>query len=214
MAERNRDPLLMVHERNSALLWRHRTIISICAAMALALVVSGALNLYLATHRPQPHYFAQNAQGGLTPIVSMDKPNESSGAILNFAAQSVLAVNTYDFANYRSQLSRAARGFTPNAWRRYVTQLKSTGTLSQVKKANLVVSSAISSAPVLQSDGVLYGTYYWNVQVPFVVRFQGNDVDKSYSMLALVKVVRVSPIQVSRGIAVAQFVAQTAPASS
>lgn len=204
------DPIRMVQERNHLIVDRYRKMILAVVIMGVAVIAMAGVIVYLAARSPEPRYFAQNSQGGLTEIVPLNTPNQSLGAVLSFASDSVLAVNSYDFANYRRQLTDGAKYFTPNGWKRYQDELTATNTLEDVVKGQMVVSSAVSGAPILEREGEIGGVKFWDVQVPFVVRFQSEKINKTLNMVSLVKVVRVSPQESDRGIAVAQFIVKQA----
>lgn len=204
------DPMKVVQERNHIIMDRYRNMIVATSISGVVAVLSMCLNFYLIGRQPEPRYFAQNSQGGLMEIMPLDTPNQSLGAVLSFASDAVLSVNAYDFANYRRQLTEGAKYFTTNGWKRYQDELAATGTLEEVVKSQLVVSSAVSGAPVLDNEGTLGGVKFWDVQVPFVVRFQSEKVNKTFNMVAVVKVVRVRPQESDRGIAVAQFIVKQA----
>ena len=203
-----KDPLSEVQHRNEVLVERYRMMMLIVVMLAGLCLLNTLVNVYLVTRAPDVRYFAQNPQGGLAQILPLNVPNMSQTAVTQFAVDSVLAANSFDFKNFRRQLMSARTYFTPAGWKRYQEELDNNEVLQKVEKQFYVVSSSVTGAAVIEDEGEVLGSHYWNIQVPFVVRFSREGADKSFNMVARIKVVRV-PNEVSpQGVGVTQFVAQ------
>ena len=174
---------------------------------ALAVSVTG--NVMQGLHRPEPRYFAQNeATGSLTPIVPLNKPIGSTNTILQHGSDVIMDLYALDFQNYRSQLQRASDYFTQNGWQKYVSEFESTGNLAAIKERRMVLSGVVTKPPVVVQSGEVFGTLYWDIEVPYQVRYIAAGFDQTQDLVARIKIVRVPTTQNPRGIAIAQFVSR------
>lgn len=206
---------MLVTKRNRDLEKRAFRATSSLAGLSLALVVSVMGNIYQGLNRPEPRYFAHdNTTHTLTPIVGLTTPISSRTAVMQHAADSIGALNALDPLNYRSQLNIAANFFTKNAWARYLNELKSTGTLELVEKRNMVTSGVVTEPPVITGEGTIFNSLYWDLQVPYRVKYLGQGYNQSVDYIAKIKIVRVSTLDNPKGIAIAQFVSLRASSSA
>jgi intracellular multiplication protein IcmL len=144
----------------------------------------------------------------LTPVIPLTQPISSRTAVMQHAVESIGALNAIDSLNYRDQLNRAAGYFTRNAWVRYLSEFQNTGTLELIEKKNMVLNGVVTEPPVITGDGNIFGSLYWDVQVPYRVHYLAQGYDQSVDYIAKIKIVRVSTLENPKGIAIAQFVAQ------
>lgn len=200
------DPLISVAKRNRELDKRmHRTLFSVMMLSA-SLAVSVIGNVYQGLKTIPPVYFVQNVDGsGLTKIYPVNEANSSPGAVSQLVADQLGCVNSYDFANYKDQLSRCAEYFTKTGWGRFMVDFENAGTKDAIEKRSLVVSSVITKPPKIISEGQLLGALYWDLEVPYTVRYQGQGYDATSSAIAVVKVIRVPQTENPKGLAVAQI---------
>jgi intracellular multiplication protein IcmL len=204
-----KDSIVSVSKRNKDLEKRAFRATSSLAAMCIALAVSVIGNIYQGLNRPEPRYFAQDkTTGTLTPIIPLTQPISSRNAVMLHAVEAIGALNGIDSLNYRDQLNRAAGYFTKNAWGRYLTEFSNTGTLELIEKRNMVLNGVVTEPPVITGDGTIFNSLYWDVQVPYRVRYVTQGYDQSVDYVAKIKIVRVPTTENPKGIAIAQFVAQ------
>lgn len=162
---------------------------------------------YLATHRPEPKYFATSADGRITPIYPLTAPMVSDSALLQWANQAAVSSYTYNFSTYRKELQDASEYFTPGGWRDFESALESSRNLETVINKKLVVTAVATGAPVILDRGVLNGQYSWKVQMPLLVTYESASTTIQQPILVTMLVTRVSTLNVPKGIAIAQFVA-------
>jgi intracellular multiplication protein IcmL len=203
------DPIISISKRNRELEKRTQRALLANLTLTLALTVSVAGNVILGTRKAEPRYFAQNEQtGALTQIVPLNKPISSKASVIQHVADTVGDVYALDFANYQGQLQRASSSFTSKGWERFIAEFEASGNIDAMLKKQLVVSGVISKPPVIVREGEIFGALFWDLQVPYSVRYQGAGFDQTQNLVAFVKVVRVPTTENPRGIAIAQFVAK------
>jgi intracellular multiplication protein IcmL len=204
----SRDPIVSVAKRNKDLEKRTQQVLSSFVLITFALLVSVVGNIYQGSRKVEHVYFVQNIDGtGLTKIQPIDQPISSKGAVTQLVVDAISDLNALDFANYKRQLSSASPYFTNKGWGRYTEEFVSSGTQDVIEKRQLVMSGAVTKPPVITAEGQLYagGPYYWDVEVPYLVRYQGAGYDQQQTSIAVVKVIRVPVSERPKGIAIASF---------
>lgn len=204
------DALAYVAMRNSFYRDGQRKLIGIMLISGLANFIFAGILLYIITHPPAPKYFATSINGRITPLVALDAPNQSDSAVLQWANQAAIAVFSYNFVNYRSELVSASGFFTAEGWDQFISALGSSNNLDAVKAKKLVVSAVATSAPVILQKGVLNGRYAWRIQMPILVTYQSASEFSQQNLNVTMLVTRVDTLNSPRGIGIAQFV--SAPA--
>lgn len=214
-ATTSRDSIISVTKRNKDLEKRAFRATSSLSAISLALVVSVFGNIYQGTNRPEPRYFAQDATTGtLTPVLPLTQPITSRTAVMQHAVDSIGALNAIDFLNYKDQYNRAASAFTKNAWVRYLNELQATGTIDLIQKRNLVTTGSVTEPAVITGEGTILNTLFWDVQVPYRVKYVAQGYNQTVDFIATIKIVRVPTTENPKGIAIAQFIAQRTSSSA
>jgi intracellular multiplication protein IcmL len=185
----------------------YRRVATALLFMILLSAILGFIVYYLASHRPEPKYFATSADGRITPIYPLTAPMVSDSALLQWANQAAVAAYTYNFATYRKELQGASEYFTPEGWSNFETALQASRNLETVINKKLVVTAVATGAPVILDRGILDGHYSWKVQMPLLVTYESASTTIQQPILITMLVTRVSTLNVPKGIAIAQFVA-------
>jgi hypothetical protein len=199
------DPLLSVAKRNREIEKRLQWALTVVALQMCGLILLIGAVVYLSTRPVVPVYFVQKADGsGLERIYPLNEANTSTSAVTQLVADQIGCVNSYDFANYKNQLARCGEFFTRTGWTRFLGEFEAQGMRLAIEQRALVASSVIGKPPKIVKQGEIMGALYWDLEVPFSVRYQGRGYDTVQNSVAVVKVVRVPVTDNPRGIAVAQ----------
>jgi intracellular multiplication protein IcmL len=185
----------------------YRRVVSVLLFMIIANAILALIIYYMATHQPEPKYFATSADGRITPLYPLTAPMVADSALLQWANQAAVAAYTYNFATYRKELQEASEYFTPEGWRDFQTALQSSRNLETVITKKLVVTAVATGAPVILDRGILNDHYSWKVQMPLLVTYQSASTTIQQPILVTMLITRVSTLNVPKGIAIAQFVA-------
>lgn len=207
------DALTVVTMRNSFYRDSYRKVMLILLISVLLNIGLGAVLYYIVSHPPMPKYFATSINGRITPIVSIDQPNQSDSSVLQWANQAAIASYSYNFVNYRKELQAASEFYTDIGWQQFMSALESSNNLAAVKAKKLIVSAVATQAPVILKKGILNGSYSWRVQMPLLVTYQSASqfTQENYMMTMLIQ--RVSTFNNPRGIGISQVVVGPAGAS-
>jgi intracellular multiplication protein IcmL len=187
----------------------YRRVVTALLVMIVLCLILAITVYYLATHRPEPRYFATSTDGRITPIYPLTAPMVSDSALLQWANQAAIAAYTYNFQTWRKELQDASEYFTPDGWRDFEAQLQSSRNLETVLTKKLVVTAVATGAPVVLDRGVINGHYSWKVQIPILATYESASTTIQQPLLVTMLITRVSTLNVPKGIAIAQFVAST-----
>lgn len=195
-----------------------------CGAAGLAILMMALALVY--TTEPVAHTWATDGDGetvggfavagegelraACTPI-SLEQPNISYRTVADFATEAVIAVNTFDYLDWDSQLPEALnRYFTPRAGRIYLAQFEDSSLLRSIQ-SNYYTVTALSLRPgVVVSEVDIPGQREWTVQVPIRIYYQtgvatlaGGQTDATQDQVFTVTVTEVPPTdQNFRGVGV------------
>lgn len=163
--------------------------------------------IYGLVKEAEPKYFATNTQGGLVQIVPLNEPNLSREAIAQWAVDAITASYTMDYVNFRTQVAKSGREyFTERGSEQFKTALKDSGNLDALLTRRMVISTIVTSTPIINSEGLSNGVYAWQVDVPIRVTYENSDSRATQELLAKLLIIRESTLEKRYGVGIAQFV--------
>jgi intracellular multiplication protein IcmL len=210
--EKNQDAyqeevLAEVTARNSFYRDSYRKVLIALNISILSLLVLIISAVYILNHPPQPKYFATYADGRLVPLIPLNDPNITQASLMQWVNTAVVAVNTYDFVNYREQLQHASDYFTQDGWSAYLDSLKASRNLNAVIEKKLVVSAFAKRAPAIVRSGPLDGVFTWTIQIPITVVYQSASASSQQDLVVTLMVKRISTLTNPNGIGIANYIA-------
>lgn len=196
------DPLALIFNKLQFYRGTYRKILALFVMSIFVNMMLGSLLTYIILNPPKPVYFATDANGKVTPLYSLDEPNLSDAAVLQWAYQAAVASYTYSFVNYRAQIQAASGFFSANGWKQYVGALTDTNNLKAVIRKKLIVSAQVVKEPIILQKGRLNGRYAWSIQVPVLTTYQNNKeyTQANYNIRLLI--VRVPILNAPDGIGI------------
>lgn len=201
------DALIAISARNEFYRDNYRKVLIALNLAIVCLVILIIAAIYIINNPPKPKYFATYADGKIVPLIPLNQPNVSQASLLQWANTALIAVNTYDFFNYRDALQKASEYFTSDGWQAYLAQLKSSRNLNAVLEKKLVVSAVATQAPVVVREGLLDGIYSWTVQIPILVTYQSASEYSQQSLFVTLLIKRISTLTSPNGIGIASYIA-------
>lgn len=141
-------------------------------------------------------------------MVPLSEPFVSPQKLLDWTVECVGGANSYDFVHWQKQLQRNSQCFTPDGWSMFMDALDRSGNLDLVKKQRLVTSAVPLAAPVVTNQGMRRGVWTWQIEVPFIVSFQGGQGGRTVvtqKTLVTLLVTRVNPFESRDGLGIAQY---------
>lgn len=155
--------------------------------------------------RPLPEFSAMNPGNQKMILTAFDEPNMMPNTLLRWASKASVASYTFDFVNYKRQMSEAALYFTSAGWQDYQTSLNVL--ISQIIQKQLFVNGVISGDPIISNQGPVPGRgYLWRIQIPFLVTYQTAEELRKQNFLVVMTIVKIPTSVDPMGIGVDQFV--------
>lgn len=178
--------------------------------MALAVIIMSTASMiamgaswYAWSSKPEPRYFAAREDGAIIPLIPVDRPYLSDGAILNFAVEAITQSLTFDFARYRQDLSQASDFFQrPQGWNNFLTALEESKTLEIVRERRMVSSVVANGAVIINAGVNRSGRYAWVIQVPITITFESANERARENRMAEIEIVRLPTWETSRGVGI------------
>ena len=170
------------------------------------------LNLFLrADIAPVPVIFQSTAEGALMAEQPLDVSNQQENALLNWVADLVMTINTFNFVNHESMVQAGSIFFMPAGYKEYQEALRKFKIVEKVLERKLVLKAIPLDAPHVVLEKVFAGRYMWKIQIPVQFKYQSvgfSDTDQ-YQITLIVMRVPVSEAQ--RGILVLKYAMEAIP---
>ncbi|MAJ82508.1 MAG: hypothetical protein CMF41_06295 [Legionellales bacterium] len=206
MANRS-ESLQLVIERNSFYRNNYRRFVSILIVQSLAMLLMTTVLYYVVVVRPSTAYFASTPDGILIRLQPLTQPIKSDQFVAQWAAKAAQQVFTFDWVNYRAQMSRASDNFTRNGYNSLITSMNKNNYFQLVTQRRMIVSSVTTGPPVIVNRGILNGIYRWRISMQLLVKYQGVNENDTITVPLTVDmtVQRVSQEVNIRGIGISEF---------
>lgn len=211
----------LVRLRNNFYRDNYRRLVMMAFFLVVLIAILGGTAFWLFTHRPAPHYFATNIQGGLIEIQPLNQPVLSTEELTGWAARAAEAAFTLNYVQYRAQMESATETyFTNTGGEQYQNALKNSNDLSYIQAGKYIITAKPAGAPRILAQGVIpggqyKGRYAWQVQIPLTVTARNERSIRPSQLLVDLVIVRSSTmidqtarnIDATRGIGIAELVA-------
>lgn len=182
----------------------HQVLIGLIVLTFLAAIAIGML-WYQALHRPLPAFAAVQADGKQMVLTPFDQPNLLPDTILQWTSKAATIAYTFDFVNYRDQISAARPYFTDAGWQDYLRSVSKL--IDTIVKKQLFVNGVVSGTPVIANQGPLPERgYVWRVEIPFLVSYQTSEAVSKRNFVVVISLVHVPTSVNPQGIGIDQFV--------
>lgn len=156
------------------------------------------------THPSPSHYFYTDGHGTPREVYPLDAPVMSEADLEVWTVNTVVAVYTVDFKNYRDQLSKASEHFTVEGWRSFGLAFIRSGNLQKLKEARLVASAQPERAAVIVHEGVIGDRMTWQIQFPLLVTYENENETHTEHLMVTALVVRTPDRTHPDGVAIEQ----------
>lgn len=182
----------------------YRRMVAINLIVVVAILVETFILFALMNRPVETRYFATE-NGRITQLQPLNMPVLSGRQLVQFAQEAAVASYTFDFVNYRKQLSELSSYYTRDGYSEYIDAL-SRSNLDIVTKRKYVVSAVASGAPVVTREGVKQGVYAWEVQMPMSVVYQSSAERADQKFVVKMLLVRMPTAENPKGVGVHQII--------
>lgn len=180
-----------------------RTVLVMSGVTALSV----GMTLWSILAKPEPVYFAAREDGGILPLVPVSTPFLSDGSVTNFAVEAVTRALTLDFANWRDDLTGAARYFEqPDGWNGFLDAIEQSDMLSYLRDHRLVSTVVANGAAIIESGLDDRKRYSWRVQIPLSMTYESASEISRERLLAEIVVSRLPTWESPEGVGVTQII--------
>ena len=202
-------PLVTVVTRNEFYRDGFRNLIRIVILQAIVIIgLIFALTVYMTTSKPADRYFATTADGRIMQLVSLDRPNMNTSALMSWATQAVSETMTFGYHDYQRRLQQSSRHFTRRGWESFASALQRAKIIESIQANSQVVTAEPRSAPTLENQGVINGKYRWLLRLPIRVTYKSGATQSRVDNLTVALVVeRVPSLENPAGVGIESWVA-------
>lgn len=182
-------------------------LIGLGVALVFSLVVNFALVIGFNSYPKTTFIWTQDAKA-VCEATPLSEPNISQALLADFAARAAISVHTYDYINWRENLSYAIQNyFTPVGGRYYIDSFARSNILRQVQRNFYVVSAVSDGPPLIGSTGIDHGRMFWKVEVPLTITYRYGAEYRAERRIIELTVLRVDPTPANpNGVAIDGFV--------
>jgi intracellular multiplication protein IcmL len=176
----------------------------------LGLVVINLFAMYVLWNRPPLYrYVFTDANGQIVQLVPLDQPKQDDEYVKRWAVNAVIESYTFDFHNYKRQLSRAQEDLTVVGWREWQKALETSGNFRAVV-ANKYVSTAVPEpgTAVIEKKGDFNGRHAWRVRFRMLVYYESSQRRTNQALDVTVVVIRQPEYVNISGLGVRQILAK------
>jgi intracellular multiplication protein IcmL len=185
-----------------------------CRRLSKSSLISTATNLFLAVLvaimfmviiSQKREYFATNPQGGITPLIALDRPVITDEGVKLVTRDSLYLIMNLNFDTYKQDIERGRSGFIDEGLANILQAMKEAGIFDIMKRNRVNVRTEFGPA-VITAKGISKDkAAYWRIEFPITIRFVGqSSVTKpmNFTLQTTVKAVepKVNPV----GVAISQ----------
>lgn len=182
------DPSVQ-HENDYYRIYQPRFLLALIGGTTVAIVWALILMLQICT-RPLPVFYATQPDGHKIILQPQNSPSLKADTILAIATKGAIASYTFDFVNYKQQISLAKYYFTASGWKNYLASIADV--IKTVKSNKLFIYAVVNGPPIIARQGVVDGVYSWEVQLPFLVTYQSAQTIEKYNFTIIMRIVAVN----------------------
>ena len=173
----------------------------------IVLIISMGLNIYLVTRDPlKPDLYAADQYGNNYKLLTSSRPNLAQSSVINFAVDSATKIMSFNFKNIDPHLTDVAPNFTSRGWESFVSAMKNSKFVSNVRDYREIVRTTLDGAAFVVASGEKDGASFWKVEVPvFVTREAQRKTTESERKVAVLTIAHIKSSKFERGLAIDGF---------
>lgn len=180
------------------------TYITLILLAIQAALISFAFILY--SQRTSGQFFGVLNNTPTFEVHALNRPNVSPKTLTNWATLAATATFTLDFVNYENQLNSVREYFTSAGYDNFLVALASAGTLASVTEKKLVLSAIPIAPSIISWEGLYYGNYAWQIQVPILVNYLSASANVRQAKVISLLITQVPTKEAPKGIGITQYI--------
>lgn len=190
------------------------SVVFIC--MLLAFVSAGLCGTlyYFWMTRPTPTYIpitpdGKTLQDPTNPyeykiflLEPLNKPYLNKKQLFQWVVEAAVSVYTIDFVNFEKDVQSSKPYFTDAGFRQLIRALKDSGAIDDIREKQLIATAVAQGAPIIIDRGTRQGRYFWKLQLPLKVTYQGASELIPQDLVVAMIVTRVPVEENPKGIGI------------
>lgn len=160
---------------------------------------------------PEETYFARSITDNIIPMQALKSFDVSPNSLINWAMVAATNAYTIDFYNHEKSLEKISTFFTKDGFIKFKESNQSR--LKEIVEKKLITSAVAADSPLILREGHKDGNYFWEIQIPITVTFQGA-MEKTENQWLIVNLLikKVPNSEMKQGIGIDNFIAMDIPA--
>lgn len=190
----------------------YRRLTLLAMALALMVVIEGAVIAYLGVNKPLPRYVGLDATGRAIPLQPLSYAYPDA-LVAQWVTRAMTELYTYNYVDYQKRFNVAHRGLMTNSgFNSYMGSVKREKTFEAIEQLRYVVSSSVPEVPVVLKRETRNGQVRWQVQAKVLVRYDSINSRTAKPQILIVDtfVVRVPENVETGGLQIERIVASLA----
>lgn len=173
-------------------------------SLALNVILAVGLTITLMSSDVIYKYFTVDQQGRIVPVVAMDQPVLTEGALREWAADCVRSSYTFMFANYKDALGNSlGRCFTKDGSVKFKEQLVNSGIVKQIVSGQGALVTQIDGIVNIKKEGLVDGAKAYVIEVPVKIqKIFPNEAPQVKDWTVILTAFRVDNIEYEKGTAI------------
>lgn len=211
-AEDKNNPLALVFLRNDFYRKKLYIVLAFCLFGLLGNVMLSIMLVFLVRNPPHPLYFVADPVSRLLPYIPTSQPTMALDDVAAWVVEAVTKAYTYSYINYRAELTKAQKYFTPFGWSSYMKGLQTSNNLLALTQRKMIQIAELGGPPELIVQGHMGSAYAYQFKIPIIVTYwlpPYDDNSKNYNRLMVtVTVARMDLLQSYKGLGISQMNAE------
>ena len=200
--------ILTSEKRLESVVRSHTALIKVTLAFAvIALLTVISLCFVVIKFSPKNRYFASTSDGRIVKLTPLSEPMLSLQAVEDFAGRAISNTFTFDYANYKTQITQNSPSFTAEAFSQIKKNLEAEqGIAQEAVKNSWAVTANVIAAPTVAMQGKMpNGRYGWRLIFPVRMTFQSETTVRTARYTVDVIVVREKQKNNPKGIVISNL---------
>lgn len=162
------DMFKKVVVRNNFYFAQYRVLLALNVLTAMLLVAGICFLLYFLQFSPPNKYIPTTSDFKVMVSPPLNQEYVKEGDVIQVATNAIRGIYTYDYVNWKDQITSAQKWFSNEGWNAFAGEFKKSGAIQSVLDKSQVVSMKILSAPFVKEKGIRNGKFIWIVDFPKV----------------------------------------------
>jgi intracellular multiplication protein IcmL len=193
--------------RDAHRVFRIHHLIRLCACVTVLILLNFGESWALLHRSTVFKYIFTDTKGQVVQMIPLDQAKQTDEFVKRWTVNSVVEAYTFDYKNYRRQLSWAQDDMTVVGWQEWQKALEASGNFRAVL-VNGYVATAVPNGPIeIIKRGDFNGRFAWRVRFPLLVVYQSSLQRTNQDLVIEAVVIRQPEFVNISGLGLRQIVA-------